>query len=122
MIIKTKGQMAVIALIDMAKNQDGFPITLESINERTGISTSYLEQLFGNMRRRGIVTSVRGPGGGYHLAVPPEKIIVSEVVKAVDSKNEAETTPAFAGAIKAAMDYLASLTLADITKEAENAG
>ena len=68
MRLTTKGRFAVTAILDLALNETDKPVTLADISERQSISLSYLEQLFSRMRREGIVKSVRGPGGGYHLA------------------------------------------------------
>ena len=70
MRLTTKGRFAVTAMIDLALNNGSGPVTLADISERQKISLSYLEQLFGKLRRRALVTSVRGPGGGYNLANP----------------------------------------------------
>ena len=68
MRLTTKGRFAVTAMIDLASRQAEGPVTLAGIAERQKISLSYLEQLFGKLRRYKLVTSVRGPGGGYRLA------------------------------------------------------
>ena len=68
MRLTTKGRFAVTAMIDLALRQGAGPVTLAGISERQRISLSYLEQLFGKLRRHHIVSSVRGPGGGYCLA------------------------------------------------------
>ena len=68
MRLTTKGRFAVTAMIDLALRQEQGPVTLAGISQRQHISLSYLEQLFGKLRRHEIVESVRGPGGGYNLA------------------------------------------------------
>ncbi|HEY6820472.1 MAG TPA: Rrf2 family transcriptional regulator, partial [Burkholderiales bacterium] len=68
MRLTTKGRFAVTAMVDLAMRQARGPVTLAAISERQRISLSYLEQLFGKLRRHKLVTSVRGPGGGYNLA------------------------------------------------------
>ena len=68
MRLTTKGRFAVTAMIDVAMHGTGGPVTLAAVSERQKISLSYLEQLFGKLRRHGLVESVRGPGGGYNLA------------------------------------------------------
>ncbi len=68
MRLTTKGRFAVTAMIDIAMHSTNGPATLAGVSERQRISLSYLEQLFGKLRRHGLVESVRGPGGGYHLA------------------------------------------------------
>ena len=67
MRLTTKGRFAVTAMVDLAMRGDHSPVTLAGISERQKISLSYLEQLFGKLRRSNIVSSVRGPGGGYCL-------------------------------------------------------
>ena len=74
MRLTTKGRFAVTAMVDLAMRGGNDPVTLASISERQKISLSYLEQLFGKLRRHNIVKSVRGPGGGYCLARPSSKI------------------------------------------------
>lgn len=84
MRLTTKGRYAVTAMLDLAIHYGEGPITLADISRRQGISLSYLEQLFSRLRRRGLVTSVRGPGGGYRLARPAGEIAVLDVITAVD--------------------------------------
>ncbi|MDR2244548.1 MAG: Rrf2 family transcriptional regulator, partial [Burkholderiales bacterium] len=67
MRLTTKGRFAVTAVLDVALHGTQGPVTLAAISERQDISLSYLEQLFGKLRRCGLVESVRGPGGGYNL-------------------------------------------------------
>jgi len=71
-------------MLDLAIHRDEGPIALADIAQRQGISLSYLEQLFAKLRKRALVTSVRGPGGGYNLARPAGEIRVAEVIAAVD--------------------------------------
>lgn len=89
MKLTTRGRYAVTAMLDLALNEDRGPITLADIAERQGISLSYLEQLFGRLRRAGLVKSVRGPGGGYHLARPRNEISVALVIDAVSESVDA---------------------------------
>lgn len=84
MRLTTKGRFAVTAMADLAIRDKQGPVTLASISERQSISQSYLEQLFGKLRRHNIVVAVRGPGGGYNLARPSAEITVSAIIKAVD--------------------------------------
>ncbi len=84
MRLTTKGRYAVTAMLDLAIHQGKGPTALADIAQRQGISLSYLEQLFAKLRRRALVTSVRGPGGGYNLARPAREIVVAEVITAVD--------------------------------------
>lgn len=89
MRLTTKGRFAVTAMVDLAMRGGRGPVTLATISERQKISLSYLEQLFGKLRRSKIVESVRGPGGGYCLARPAGKITVAEIVVAVDEPLDA---------------------------------
>ena len=79
MTLTTKGRFAVTAQIDLARRHAGGPVTLAGISERQKISLSYLEQLFGKLRRHQLVSSVRGPGGGYCLARKMAEIVLSSV-------------------------------------------
>ena len=95
MKLSTKGRYGVIALVDLATNSDTqTPTNLSDISERQNISLNYLEQLFLKLRRAGIVTSVRGPGGGYRLAKTAETIRISDILAAVDEDMSALSTSA----------------------------
>ncbi len=89
MRLTTKGRFAVTAMIDLAMRQDQGPVTLAGISARQEISLSYLEQLFGKLRRHEIVESVRGPGGGYNLARRAEEVTVADIIIAVDEPIDA---------------------------------
>jgi Rrf2 family iron-sulfur cluster assembly transcriptional regulator len=89
MRLTTKGRFAVTAMIDLGMRHTRGPVTLAGISDRQKISLSYLEQLFGRLRRQGIVDSVRGPGGGYCLARPMEEISVADIIRAVDEPIDA---------------------------------
>lgn len=84
MKLSTKGRYAVMAMTDLALNMSNKPISLADVAERQEISLSYLEQLFGKLRRNGLVKSVRGPGGGYLLSRPAAELRVSDIILAVD--------------------------------------
>ena len=84
MRLTTKGRYAVTAMLDLALHHGAGPIALADIAQRQGISLSYLEQLFSRLRRRSLVSSVRGPGGGYNLAREAGDIHIAEVIAAVD--------------------------------------
>jgi Rrf2 family iron-sulfur cluster assembly transcriptional regulator len=84
MRLTTKGRYAVTAMLDLSLNYQVGAITLADISERQGISLSYLEQLFARLRKQELVSSSRGPGGGYRLSRPAEEITVLEVISAVD--------------------------------------
>lgn len=84
MKLTSKGRYAVTAMLDLAFHSEAGPVTLAHISRRQDISLSYLEQLFTRLRKHKLVSSTRGPGGGYSLARAAEEIAVSEVVAAVD--------------------------------------
>jgi Rrf2 family iron-sulfur cluster assembly transcriptional regulator len=89
MRLTTKGRFAVTAMIDLAMRQHTGPVTLAAISQRQQISLSYLEQLFGKLRRHELVESTRGPGGGYTLARKPEEVTVADIIVAVDEPLDA---------------------------------
>jgi Rrf2 family iron-sulfur cluster assembly transcriptional regulator len=89
MRLTTKGRFAVTAMVDLALRDGGGPVTLAEISSRQKISLSYLEQLFGKLRRRELVDSVRGPGGGYRLGKETARISVAEIILAVDEPIDA---------------------------------
>ena len=89
MRLTTKGRYAVTAMLDLALHADAGPVTLGGISLRQGISLAYLEQLFAKLRRKKLIRSVRGPGGGYCLNSPPSAIAISDVIDAVDESVDA---------------------------------
>lgn len=126
MRLTTKGRFAVTAMIDLALHHGNGPVTLAGISERQKISLSYLEQLFGKLRRRSLVESVRGPGGGYLVARALGEISVSQIIQAVDEPIDATqcgglencrddqrcmTHELWANLNKRIQDYLAGVTL-----------
>jgi Rrf2 family iron-sulfur cluster assembly transcriptional regulator len=132
MRLTTKGRFAVTAMIDVALYGANGPVTLAAISERQQISLSYLEQLFGKLRRQGLVDSVRGPGGGYNLARGPELVAVSDIIVAVDEPIDATqcggrencrderrcmTHQLWAGLNAHIFAYLRSVTLAELVRQ-----
>jgi Rrf2 family iron-sulfur cluster assembly transcriptional regulator len=132
MRLTTKGRFAVTAMVDLAMRQTRGPVTLAAISERQHISLSYLEQLFGKLRRRKLVTSVRGPGGGYRLAQPMHGVTVAEIVTAVDEPLDATqcggkenckddkrcmTHDLWANLNKKMHEYLSSVSLGDLVAQ-----
>ncbi len=89
MRLTTKGRYAVTAMLDLAMHSKGDPVSLSDISDRQGISLSYLEQLFSKLRQKTLVTSVRGPGGGYSLGRIPDSISVAEIINAVNESVDA---------------------------------
>jgi Rrf2 family iron-sulfur cluster assembly transcriptional regulator len=129
MRLTTKGRFAVTAMVDLSMRQTRGPVTLAAISERQHISLSYLEQLFGKLRRARLVNSVRGPGGGYNLAKPTGNITVAEIISAVDEPIDATqcagkencnddrrciTHDLWATLNEKMNDYLSSVSLADV--------
>jgi len=119
-------------MVDLAMRQTRGPVTLAAISERQHISLSYLEQLFGKLRRRKLVSSVRGPGGGYRLALPMQSITVADIVIAVDEPLDATqcggkencaddkrcmTHDLWANLNKKMHEYLSSVSLADLVAQ-----
>lgn len=135
MRLTTKGRFAVTAMIDLAQRQAKGPVTLAGISERQKISLSYLEQLFGKLRRHKIVSSVRGPGGGYTLARPMAEVTVADIITAVDEPLDATqcggrencadehrcmTHDLWANLNKRMVEYLASVSLHDLVTKQKN--
>jgi Rrf2 family iron-sulfur cluster assembly transcriptional regulator len=89
MRLTTKGRYAVTAMLDLAIHARQGPVSLNDISGRQGISLSYLEQLFAKLRRSGLVSSVRGPGGGYRLSREDADINVADIVDAVNESMDA---------------------------------
>jgi Rrf2 family iron-sulfur cluster assembly transcriptional regulator len=87
--LSTKGRYAVMAMADLAHHSSGKPVALADIAERQEISLSYLEQLFGGLRRGGLVNSVRGPGGGYLMARSQDDMRIADIILAVDEPIKA---------------------------------
>ncbi|WP_111638340.1 Fe-S cluster assembly transcriptional regulator IscR [Marinomonas shanghaiensis] len=89
MRLTTKGRYAVTAMLDLALHSDKGPVSLSDISNRQGISLSYLEQLFSKLRKKALVNSVRGPGGGYRLSRSHHDIFVAQIVDAVNESVDA---------------------------------
>lgn len=133
MRLTTKGRFAVTAMLDLALRDGKGPVTLAGISERQDISLSYLEQLFGKLRRHQLVDSVRGPGGGYTLAKPLDTVSVADIIRAVDEPVDATqcggkenchdehrcmTHDLWTNLNKKIYEYLDSVTLAElVTKQ-----
>ena len=89
MRLTTKGRYAVTAVLDLAFHQQTGPVSLADISERQAISLSYLEQLFSKLRKNDVVSSTRGPGGGYKLSNSPEDVSIVDIITAVDESYRA---------------------------------
>lgn len=94
MKLTTKGRYAMVALTDLALEAQEQPVNLTELSKRQDISLTYLEQLFVKLRRAGLVVSIRGPNGGYQLALPPSEIRIVDVLNAVDETVSAMHTGA----------------------------
>jgi Rrf2 family iron-sulfur cluster assembly transcriptional regulator len=132
MRLTTKGRFAVTAMIDLSLRQQGGPVTLAAISQRQKISLSYLEQLFGKLRRHALVQSTRGPGGGYTLARPAAEVSVADIIYAVDEPLDATqcggkencdndqrcmTHDLWASLNRVMVDYLDSVSLQDLVEK-----
>lgn len=137
MRLTTKGRFAVTAMADLAMCDGPGPVTMAAISERQKISLSYLEQLFGRLRRHEIVKSVRGPGGGYHLARSADKITIAEIIVAVDEPLDATgcggkgncfderqclTHELWVGLNESIYDYLSNITLQQLVDSQTGTG
>ena len=89
MKLTSKGRYAVTAMLDVALHARKDPVSLSDISVRQAISLSYLEQLFSRLRKEQLVSSVRGPGGGYRLGREADEISVGQVIRAVDETVDA---------------------------------
>jgi len=133
--LSTKGRYAVMAMADIAHYSQGKPIALSEVADRQEISLSYLEQLFAKLRRSGLVSSVRGPGGGYQLSRDTEELRIADIILAVDEPIKAiRCSPGVAMGCQSRrgrclthdlweelgnhiFTYLQSVTLADVCKQ-----
>jgi Rrf2 family protein len=136
MKITTRSSYTVRALLDLAQNSvDGRPVRLSDISQREGISHAYLEQLFNRLKKVEVVRGRKGPGGGYILAKKPERVLMGEVIKAVEGEeklflcteehSDGESCQRYPGCTTHLLweklstsfqDYLNSISLADLLK------
>ncbi|RUO65976.1 transcriptional regulator, BadM/Rrf2 family [Pseudidiomarina planktonica] len=137
MRLTSKGRYAVTAMLDVALHTDHGPVPLADISERQGISLSYLEQLFARLRKQGLVTSVRGPGGGYRLGQEAISISVGSVIQAVDESIDATrcqgkadcqggerclTHSLWEGLSERIEDFLGGITLGELMQSSDISG
>jgi Rrf2 family iron-sulfur cluster assembly transcriptional regulator len=141
MQLSTKGRYAVMAMADLASRGSERATSLADIAERQQLSLAYLEQLFARLRRRGLVVSARGPGGGYRLAKAACDTTIADVVIAVDEPlratrciGDSSTTGCLKDGVRCLThdlweetgrrirEYLASVTLADVASGRLRAG
>ena len=84
MILGAKARYAVMAMLDLASRGNDKPVSLAELAQTQEIPLPYLEQIFAQLRREGLVHSTRGPGGGYQLAKEARNISIAEIVSAAD--------------------------------------
>ena len=83
MKLTAKGRYAVTAMLDISIHQTGDPVSVLDIANRQSISPAYLEQIVGQLKRAGMLSSRKGPGGGYELGADAQDITISDIVAAV---------------------------------------
>ena len=131
MKLSTKGRHAVTAMMELALQHNKGPVTLADISAQQSISISYLEQLFARLRQHGLVTGMRGPGGGYCLARPAAEITIASILATVDDVTRREEMPHTQGEIPAGaqmwlhlsnriFDFLNSITLDEVVTSASD--
>jgi Rrf2 family iron-sulfur cluster assembly transcriptional regulator len=134
MRLSTKAQYAVRAMVSLNLHAGESPVSIRDISTREDISLNYLEQLFVKLRRGGLVDSFRGPGGGYVLARPAAQIRVDEIIDSVEESlvpvscmddggcacpDQCATHSVWQGLGQRIRQFLASITLDDLTREAQ---
>ncbi len=136
MRLSTKAQYAVRAMVSLNLYSEGTPVTTRDISARENISLAYLEQLFSKLRRGQILSSVRGPGGGYVLARPAEQIKVDQIIDSVEETlvpvscmeedgrcactDQCVTHTVWQGLGERIRTFLSSISLDDLTREARD--
>jgi Rrf2 family protein len=121
--ITTKSPYAVLALAELAQSSASEPVPIGEIARRRDVPVQFLEQLFGVLRRAGIISSQRGVKGGYRFAREPSSVTVLEVVELLDGPVGRDAQGVFADAASAARQVLAQTTIADvIAREQHDAG
>jgi Rrf2 family iron-sulfur cluster assembly transcriptional regulator len=124
MKLSTKGRHAVTAMMELALYQKKGPVTLADISVKQSISISYLEQLFAKLRQHGLVTGMRGPGGGYCLARDADEITIANILNAVDDMVRRQGTTVIEGEVPGSLlmwqrlsdrvyEYLDGISLAE---------
>jgi Rrf2 family iron-sulfur cluster assembly transcriptional regulator len=136
MILGSKARYAVMAMVELAGYDAGKPVTLAQLAEKQEFTVPYLEQIFRKLKQRGLVKSVRGPGGGYVIGKPADVLRISEIVQAVEEslkmtrcENMHKKTGCMASGVQCLThdlwdgleqqihNYLYAITLADIRKK-----
>ncbi len=119
MKLTSKGRYAVTAMLDVALHTNVGPVPLADISERQEISLSYLEQLFARLRKQGLVTSVRGPGGGYLLGKQASDISVGDVISAVNESVDATRCHGANGGCQSGMRCLTHTLWSELSQRIE---
>ncbi|GAB4163520.1 MAG: Fe-S cluster assembly transcriptional regulator IscR [Rickettsiaceae bacterium] len=130
MMLTTKSRYAVMAVIEVAANSSNLPTKLADISAKQDIPLNYLEQIFAKLKKAGLVTSVKGPGGGYYLISPSEQITIEDIIDAVDenlkmtrcSKDKncrknginCQTHDLWKGLSRQIRNYFANISIADV--------
>ncbi|MEZ5690892.1 MAG: Rrf2 family transcriptional regulator [Rickettsiales bacterium] len=138
MILGTKARYGVMAMVDIATQDENTPISVNELSSRQNITAPYLEQIFRKLKSAGLVKSVRGPGGGYMLTRKPTEIYISEIVEAVDEsirmtrcdpktkdgciagKARCQTHNLWYGLSEVIHDYLAKHSLSDVINKSND--
>ncbi|MDG2293474.1 MAG: Rrf2 family transcriptional regulator, partial [Methylophilaceae bacterium] len=118
--LTSKGRYAVTAMLDVALHTNVGAVPLADISERQEISLSYLEQLFARLRKNGLVSSVRGPGGGYLLGRDPSAISVGDVISAVDESVDVTRCHGATGGCQSGMRCLTHTLWSDLSARIED--
>ncbi len=137
MRLTTKGRYAIRAMIDIALHRDKGAVSLADISRRQSISQSYLEQLFAKLRRKQLVKSVRGPGGGYLINLDMNQITMAQILDAIDEGSlnatncsdgvrncqagmQCLTHDLWSGLTQVIFEHLNAITLNDVVKQLES--
>jgi Rrf2 family iron-sulfur cluster assembly transcriptional regulator len=88
MVLTTKSKYAVAAILEIASRRTNSPVQLKDISEKQNITPNYLNQIFKKLRSHNIVSSSKGPGGGYMLTSDPRSIKIHDIINAVEEKIE----------------------------------
>ena len=117
MRLTNKGRYAVMAMADLASNENTGPVSLNEISLRQNISLPYLEQIFQDLRKFGLVESVRGAHGGFRLSRPPEEIWIGDIISSVEEVVDITRCQASDGCLKGNAKCLTHDLWADLTSQ-----
>ena len=135
MILTTKGRYAINAILEVANNNGSQPLSLSKISQKQNISLAYLEQIFCNLKKAGLVKSIKGPGGGY-IMNQDRRISAYDIIKATGEKikmtscandnncvkleshnNKCQTHHIWKGLEKTIADYFDSITISNQSQQ-----